>query len=355
MYWFNSYVKKLKGVTEGASLYFGSAIDTAVEHLLKGNNDYIEKFYDRWHTAISNNKPKQIYDADDIIFGYNDFDEAILDKTNDSITMESWARELNLLQPNETADFSKLVNLYKETVKLKKNSFKRPTNEQIKYFNRLSWLSMNHKGRILLEAFKTQFYPKIKKVIATQQFTNITDPNTGDSVVGVIDMVLEIDGYDKPIIFDLKTAGMPYDQNNIDYSDQLTLYAGMKGSYYNTNLVGYIVLCKNIPKDIVAYCNKCNGNRNGRHKTCDALDSTGNRCHGDWIETKVPKPIVQVLVEEKSPEQIQSLFQDISNIILAMKNKIVYKNTSRCDNWYGSICVYKNLCHKNDPSGLIKK
>ncbi len=354
-FWYNSYVLKLKGLTEGASLYFGSAMDAAVESMLKNEPNYMNRFHARWHTAMSNGKPKQLFDADDIIFGYNDFDESLLDKHGDTPIMEDWAKQLGLIPQTETPDFQKLVGLYRETVKLKKNSYRAPTDEQIKYYNRLSWLSMNHKGRILITAFRDQFYPKIKKVISTQNFCNIKDPSTGDSIVGVIDMVLEIEGYDKPIIFDLKTAAMPYTQDQIELTDQLTLYAGMKGADYQTNLVGYVVLCKNIPKDIVAYCNKCNGTRNGRHKTCDALSSSGDRCHGNWIETKVPKPVVQVLVESKTPEQINDLFQDISNIMVAMKNSVIFKNTSKCNNWYGSKCQYYDLCHKNDPTGLVKK
>ncbi len=222
------------------------------------------------------------------------------------------------------------------------------------FYNRMCWLSMKRKGKILLNSFHQQFLPKVKRVISTQGRAQIQDPNTGDTITGFIDMVLEIDGYDKPIIFDLKTAANPYSQQDIDLTQQLTLYAAMKGQEYNTDLVGYVVLSKNIQKSTVNTCKSCGHTKNSSHHTCNNIVG-GKRCGGEWDEKVVLEPQVQVLVEKKDPNQINDLLMDYGNIILAMKQEIVYKNTSKCNNWYGSQCPFYGVCHKNDYTGLTNK
>jgi hypothetical protein len=217
----------------------------------------------------------------------------------------------------------------------------------------MSWLSLHRKGKLLIEAFYNDFLPKIVKVLAIQQHAKIEDPTTKDILAGVIDMVLEVQGYNKPIIFDLKTAAMPYTQDQIDISEQLASYAAMKSAEYNTDLVGYVVLCKNIQKEYIYTCGKCGNIKGGRHKTCEIMNP--DRCGGDWVEKKTLIPTVQVLVEKKSPEQIQDLLQDITNIVYGMKSGVVYKNTNRCNDHYGGVCPYKKLCWEGKTTGLVKK
>lgn len=350
-HWYMLYKEGWEGKIEGSSLYFGSAIDAGVTAMLDGQPDWLQVFYDRWNKSWNFGKSVVIFDNADITYGYKDFDEYVLED-KDFQTLDTWAQQLNLgTKPTK----EECIALFKDIAAKKKNPYKNPTANEMIFYNRASWLSMKRKGKILLNSFHTQFFPKIKRVIATQQRAQIQDPHTGDTITGFIDMVLEIDGYDKPIIFDLKTAGQPYSQQDIDLTQQLTLYSAMKSGDYNTDLVGYVVLCKNIPKDTVSTCKTCGNIKNSSHKTCNALDANGKRCGGDWDEKTVPKPEVQVLVEKKDVNQINDLLIDYGNIILAMKQEIVYKNTSKCTNWYGGICPYFNACHKNDYSGLVNK
>lgn len=347
-HWYWLYVEKYKPSSEGASLYFGSAIDYAVMSLLEDRTvNAIDYFNDRWKTAFQNGKAKKIFDSDTVMYSHNDFDEHVL-QPQDKQDMVGWLNELQIAGLSNDP-----VEAYKEVSKSKKNPYKAISDKELKYFNRCSWLSLKRKGELLINAFILQFLPKVKKVHATQKYSKITDPNTGDTIAGYIDMILEIDGYDKPIIFDLKTAAMPYKDEDIDLTEQLTLYAGMEAINYNTNLVGYCVLPKMINKDTIANCNSCNHSKTGRHQTCDNIIN-GKRCGGVWTESKVLKPEVQVLVREKNIRQIDDLLSDISNIVLAMKNNVVYKNTNKCSDWYGNKCAYYNLCHKGDDSGLIK-
>lgn len=352
-HWDLSYNKGYANPIEGSSTYFGSAVDAAVGDMLDGKQDWLKTFYDRWNKSWSFGKSTQIFDNPDIIYGHKDFDQHVLEP-KDYPQLETWAKQLGLIAHAATPSPDDLVDLYKLCSEIKRNPYKNLTQDQLTFFNRSSWLSMKRKGKVLLTAFNTQFYPKVRKVLATQQRATIKDAATGDAITGFIDMVLEIDGYDKPIIFDLKTAGMPYDQEDIDLTQQLTLYSAMKGAEYNTDLVGFVVLCKNIPKKTVSTCASCGHTKTGRHKTCDNVIN-GTRCNGNWSEIVTPEPVVQVLIEKKTQQQVQSLLWDIGNIIFAMKNGIVYKNTNKCNDWYGGPCPFYNACHKGDYSGLVKK
>lgn len=347
-FWDIAYNQKWKPISEGASLYFGSAVDTAVMNLLENKlkpEDIKEEFDKRWSVIFKNKKPVDLFDNDNVVYSHADFDEHLL-LVEDIKIMDDWVKELKLTKLGDDP-----VSVFKAVAKIKKNPYKKITDKQLKYFNRCSWTSLKRKGHLLLAAFIEQFYPKITKVHATQKYGKITDPSTGDVIAGYIDMILEIEGYDKPIIFDLKTAARPYDEEQIKVTEQLTLYAAFEAENYNTDLVGYVVLPKMISKESQATCMECGHIKTGRHQTCDNIVDE-ERCNGAWDESILPRPTVQVLVERKTPEQIHTLLTDYSNIVHAMKAGVVYKNTQKCTNWYGSKCPYYDYCHHGKTEGL---
>lgn len=353
--WANKYIDKLDPEVEGASLAFGSAIDSGIQAMLEGKSNWLQVFYDNWNSQFIFGQVKQVFDNDNIGYGHKDLDVDFLEP-KDYIELENWAKQLGLIPQANIVTNEELIGLYKTVSKSKSNPYIKTTQQELKYFNRASWLGLKRKGKILMNAFHKDFYPKITKVVAVQKQVNLKDPVSGDSITGFVDMILEIQGHSKPIIFDLKTSSAPYEQSKLDLSPQLTLYSALEAQNHNTDLVGYVVLNKNIPKDEIGTCMSCGHTKNGRHKTCDALKADGTRCGGVWKESKIPAPQVQVIVTSKSQAQIADLLGDYSNIITAMNNRIIYKNTDRCDNHYGARCPYYNYCHKNgDTTGLKKR
>lgn len=351
-HWKKRYIEKWVSPIEGASLYFGSAVDNAITAMLRGSKDFIQIFQRDWKAQQTFDKTiLTIFDNPNIAYSHADFDAAVL-KDEDHIQLMDWAVDLKIT--NLGSHQADGIELYKEVSKIKKNPYKHIKINELTYFNRACWLSLLRKGEILINAFHEQFYPKIKKVHATQVPAHLKSADGQDSMMGFLDMILEIEGCDKPIIFDLKTAARPYTDEQLTHSDQLTLYAAMKGAEYNTNLVGYVVLCKNIAKETKSTCSTCNHEKTGRHKTCDN-EVNGSRCEGAWVDKEILKPEVQVMIQEKSPEDINSVLNDVGVIIHAMKIPIVYKNTEACTKWYGGKCPYYNACHNNDYSDLTKK
>jgi hypothetical protein len=345
-YWQAQYKEKWFSLNEGAALYFGSAIDHAVTELLKSNAvDFVKLFKEKWFSTIKDKQVFQIFDNDNLVYSNSDFDEDVL-TNSDQVTMLGWSNELHLFGHDP-------IRIFKEIQAKKRNPYKHPTKEELKYFNRVSWLCLEQKGILLLNAFNTQFVPKIEKVIDTQKYVRLEDGL--DSITGVIDMVLQIEGYKDPVIFDLKTAAQPYKASDLEMSQQLTLYAAMKAKEYNTQNVGYVVLCKNIPKVITNTCLSCGHVAASRHQTCNALTSTGSRCNGAWKEVKVLKPEVQVMVGVKTENDQLTLLTDYANIIEAMRNNIIYKNSSKCLNWWGSRCIFFDKCWNGSTEGLVKR
>lgn len=347
-HWHWKYKEKLIAPEMGASLYFGSAVDEAVMAMLDKKDNYLEIFHQNWHTHTNRkNEKEQIFDDELVLYSYNDFDADLMG-TKEITQLTEWAKELKLTNNDP-------IELFKSIVSIKKNKYKKMTKSQKKYFNRANWLCLDVKGEILVNSFKDQFLPKIKKVYATQKFGRVTDPNTGDTILGAMDFVAEIEGYEGPIILDLKTAARPYTQDHIKFSEQLPLYAAMFSDQYQTNLVGYVVLVKNINKNKTAKCKSCGSIKTSSHRTCDYEYDNGKRCHGEWDEVIEIAPEVQTLITTVPDERINSILVDYGNIIEAMRQEIVYKNTNKCTNWYGGLCPYFKACHENDISGLKKK
>lgn len=314
--------------------------------LLSGKTDWKQKFYDRWKVGYVDSKAIDVFDNEDVVFANADFDELVLEET-DLVLMKSWVKELGLEGLG-----SDPVTVFKEVLKVKKNPYKQNKDNELAYFRKASWVALNRKGGILLDSFHTQFYPKIEHVYSTQTRCNLTDPHTGDSIVGVIDMIVKVKGYDKPIIIDLKTATQPYSLEQAAISDQLTTYVALKGQEYSTNLTGYVVLIKNIPRETISHCRSCGSKKDSKHKTC-SQEINGVRCKGEWGNTVTLKPEVQFLVESRSQFAVESLLQDYGSSLLAMKNEIHYRNSEQCSNWFGKPCIYKKLCWEGKADGLI--
>lgn len=376
MHWHNKYKKKYDPIEQGASLFFGSAVDDAIMAMLENKGDALEIFNTMW--KISTNmfgKVTPIFDNPDVVYSHADFDKYVL-HDEDKQLLADWIKELkverNTIDEKNFGDVEEgeevtqrletVDEVYSRIANVKKNPYKKLKKGDLTYFSRASWLSLKRKGEILITSFEEQFLPVITKVHGTQLRAEIKSDDGEDAIGGLLDFVAEIKGYDKPIIIDLKTAARPYTQEQIDRTEQLALYYALKGEEYNTNLVGYVILCKNIPKIKEAFCTSCGHERTGRHKTCDNIvettvdgEVTEKRCNGSWDEKVKLAPEVQVLVQEKGQKDKDDLYQDYSNILYSMKKEIVYKNTDKCNQWFGGKCPYYGLCHENNTEGLRQR
>ena len=365
-HWEWKYKEKMEPLMEGSSLYFGTAVDQAVMEMLEGKDNFLTVFSDRWYsTEKKKGKEKfyyQIYDSPDIIYSYNDFDEHVL-SDEDIGSMQSWLDELKIGTGKDPIDYMKEVS------GKKKSKYKSPTANELRYFNRVSWLSLKRKGELLISHFHKEFYPYVTKTVSTQQFATIKDSATGDMIMGALDFVATLNiktlrdkGHDIPedipdeatVIVDLKTASRRYTTENIDLSEQLPLYLALSKGQYNTDLVGYAVLIKNLSKDSEAFCKDCGNKKSGRHKTCDAVVNK-IRCGGEWVGATKVKPQLQVIIRRKNEDDMNKVLLDQGMVLAAMRNGIIWRNLDACSNWYGAKCPFYDACHNGSLNGLRRK
>lgn len=304
-----------------SALLFGKALDMAFDYILTGKNvvtdtdiaDEYEYFDYHWRSQYLNDKLTNIYLNEERYIHYSKTD---IDK--DLLTEEE------IKEAGEDND-------------------------------KLSWFSLRHKGHLMIDTFKNEFLPKVKNVYSTQELIELENEQ-GDKSIGYCDAVLDIDGFDYPVITDFKTAAKPYSEDSVQYSVQLSQYLHALSDKYNTRLAGYIVFLKSISKNRTKICNKCGFDGTGlKFKFCNNIVN-GSRCSSDWIETLRPKAEMQIIIDE-IPQEVEHLVIDnIDSVNTSIKIGIFTKNVNGCkDAGYGKPCDFFELCWKKDPSKLSRK
>lgn len=343
--WNLHYNHRLRGKYQSAALCFGTSLDQSVTAMLKGLN-YLDVYSKVSTFQAINSKEIHLPFCTNIAYSVRDFDadlltEACYKKISVEASQESFGKE----------EIKKLL-ADKEAV----GGFENLPEELKRLHNYIHWLSLYQKGLIMLESFRTNILPNFTKIHSTQEVVNLS--NGTDSVIGYIDLVAEYKGYDKPIIFDLKTSSQNYDKNSVLSSAQLGLYVhGVSEKYNNTKLGGYIVINKNINKNKIKTCSVCKHDGTGsKARKCDNEIKRMHilqRCNGEWIETIKPTAFIQVLINE-IPQQFETLLIDnIDNVNKAISSGIIYKNLNSCVQGWGP-CQFYNKCHYGSDNDIIK-
>jgi len=348
------YIENLRQEVQSSALLFGTSIDKAGEHyaLTKDFPATLELFDKTWQTQTINGKEEDLRFL--LNFTYSDKD---LD--TDLLKADDW----QTLSEHFSISSDTIEEALKEVIYTKASvGYAYLNNEDKGIFNYANWLCLRRKGILMLKEFKRVFDENVEDVLGTQVKVDLVNEN-GDSVIGYIDFVFKWKGIDKPVIFDLKTAGREYDDDAVSKSPQLSLYVyAVSEQFDNTRQCGFLVLNKNIQKNKKKKCSVCdNDGSGGRHKTCDAITSTDAkgkdvRCNGEWIETIYPKAKSQVLLETVSEVLVTRVVENFNEINRAIKAEVFPRNFSNCFKFNGAVkCSFYDLCHSNSEVGLIKK
>jgi len=95
-------------------------------------------------------------------------------------------------------------------------------NVTLAYKERESWEKLLATGTALIEKFMRDELPRIGMVRAVERSFTLTITSLGVPLVGVIDLVADVDG--EPTVIDFKTAAASYQPHEAALSDQLTAY-----------------------------------------------------------------------------------------------------------------------------------
>lgn len=302
--WEHHYVNRIRPVAIPSPLAFGNAIGKTFEHILKSGYNPKDFFDEHWTTFEWNNKFVNLKESKDVVYLKSDHDEEL---------------------------------------------------------GATPWESLRVKGHLMIDAFSDRFLPLVTNVYSTEEQVELFSGD--DSNIGFADAVVDMIGYDTPIVLDFKTAGRKYEQNSVVESVQLGQYLYTLGDKYNTKLAGYIVFLKQIRKNRQKICSSCgHDGSGGKFKTCnsqiykDSLDKLEgfHRCNGAWIETIFPECDVQIIIDEIPVTFQEQVIDNIGLVNDLINIGTIEPNYDACDNDYGRRCQYYNLCHNSDMTGLVK-
>lgn len=315
-----------------AALAFGSAIDASLNMLLTTKDlDKANKEFDKsWNFQWVNKKYVSVPKYTEIVYAEADYDAELLDE-NDFIKLEALRYELS----TPTLNYENILQ------EKKKIGWDNLSVEKKQVFNYSNWLSLRHKGLIMLESYSKKILPRIKEVLAVQKETFLEN-DAGDKIVQYLDLIVTWeDG--RNILFDNKTSSRDYDNDQAARSPQLISYYSGAKAQYKLDSVGFIVLKKNINKNKIKICSSCgfDGSRN-KNRTCN--NTIGKkRCNAPWKITIDPECYMQVIINDVTATAENLVLDSFHEANEGIKKEHFYKNLSACKSG-PIVCEFYNLC-----------
>ena len=208
-------VKKLKPNWINSSLMFGSAIDEAMEAILKGQDNELEVF----------------------INSLNSFE--VFGRKTDIMNVRYSTGDLQteLLDEDVTETMETLVGIRKS---------KKPfSKEQQLEYNTIAHNCLIEKGKLLLPELREWYIDNVDEVIEVQKKIELEN-EYGDKFVGYLDFIIKDKKGDK-VLIDLKTSSDSkkyYPNGCVEDSDQLSIYS----EECEVDKAAYLVVDKKIRK-----------------------------------------------------------------------------------------------------------
>ena len=300
------YLDKIRPVKTKSAFVFGSAIDSAINVLLRqeGLNKAKRVFQYRMTNILLHGKRVKVKTTDLVTYTKKDLDEELL----------AYYGIRNSENP--------------------------------------AWESLRVKGLLILEAYEKQVLPKIAKVFNIQKNIALENPD-GDRIVGVLDaVVLWEDG--KTYIIDNKTSTVKYEEDSVRQSNQLVLYYYIEKDHLDLDGAGFIVLDKNINKNKRKRCTKCNNISTGKSWTCDAITENKERCNGSWEILLNPTVNVDfIFSEDIQSEDEDRVIDEFDKVNQAIADGVFQCGENGCYSKFGP-CIYKSYCEDGSMEGLVK-
>lgn len=355
--WKYYYLDKIRSKYSRSALCFGTALDKAVGPFLQQTENETRtptQIFDAyWEYQEINGVNTYLPTLTSFVYAKTDFDKDLLTKEDKKAILDVTGLNdefaLKLVAKRNEVGFDKLDEVEKKNV------------------NYIFWRSLRNKGHYMVEAFRKKVLPRLTKIHSVQELVELENEE-GDKIIGYVDFIAEMQGYEGAIILDLKTSAMEYEEDSVITSPQLSLYVHALQEKYNTRKAGYIVLNKHLIKNKTKICKTCyHDGTGGMAKTCDkeTMQMVANkkgeqveklvRCSGEWDIGVNPEVYVQFIVDDIPTQTEELVLQNIEDINTAIKTQSFTRNLQSCTNTFGGLCDYINLCYRGDMKGLVQK
>jgi len=313
--WELHYKQRLRSKFIGSALFFGAAIDEALNRLLldKKKTKFTkedklllklspeETFIKHFTNVYVQDKTIDISKSNQAMYYKSDLDLSLI-QSKDYSKIFLFADSLDITLNN----FLEISEFVEEAQKLMKKGLDNSTQ---RLYNYITWLSLCEKGLLLINTYKNQIMPQIEEVFEVQK--RIVLPDGEDEFVGVIDLICSF--YDEPgvkYICDNKTSSQPYKQDSVCLSSQLAGYS----EYEENDNCAYIVLEKKIRK-------------------------------------REPKTRTSIIKDKMPKEMVDKTFETLTEVFHKISEENFEKNLDACYQ-YGRKCPYYNYCRTNDLTNL---
>lgn len=306
------YREKLSSEKISSPLFFGTAIDAAVELLLlKKKVCLSEKELDLLMTddaysvfdKTMREQNGQLLERNPLCeYFYSDFDSSVL--TEDDVAYFKKAYP-------SVSDLEEFFSYCKKYIK---------TNGELKpgskvAFNNLCWLSLYRKGEKMIAAYEKDILPEIYEVFDIQKEVSLLN-ESGDKLRGKIDFIASFkDDPSVRHIVDNKTSSEPYKSDSVANSIQLAIY------------------CEAESCDRAAY----------------AVMEKKMRIKEPRARTQLVKDFI---TEEHKQKTFDIVEQKLNNIACGNFSK---KDSPKECHFFGKPCEFFNLCWHGKLDGLKKR
>lgn len=344
------YVDRLRERSATAFLAFGSAMDEALNSILRNlkkngeiKSDYKATFDDCWQTVEVNKKKHSLMDCTLIGYAKNDFVEDLLTDEDRRFAIA----KLQQYGVMVDVDFTVLKNTLED--ERSSRAYRAFPENRHKALNVLNWLSLRRKAHLMLDAYVRDIVPRIESVTTVQKQIELKSDYEGSSLIGYVDAIIRFKGDNEDTVVDNKTSSSPYAEDQVKLSQQLSLYTYALG----LKKAAYAVMQKNIRLNREKICSVCKFESTGSHKTCNNMTGT-KRCNGAWNETVKPEAVTQLIIDTIDDQTQDVVVDNIAEVHDAIEAGIFPKNLTVCKNVYGNPCPYINACWKNQTDYLEK-
>jgi hypothetical protein len=316
------YVEVLRPINTNSAFVWGSAMDAGLNELLKTKmvpkpsdiKDATEVFYENWNNAKINNELIDIRFSPQIEYTRKDLDSDIFTEKDYELIKAQYPDE----DPKEFIDYLVDLRYDKDNKKDRYNLLE--LEEKIAY-NYVAWVSMARKAEYIIKAYENEVMPQIKRVTAIQKQVDLENA-LGDSVIGAIDFIAELDDGITYIIDNKSASSFSYyPQGCVESSEQLALYTFSE----NIDHAAYIVYSKDVKRD---------------KRSKDSKHSAKIR-----------------VIKGKVDKQFQfGILKNFDHINYDIKQGVFKKldDSKKCF-FYGKPCPYFKKCWEGSNEGLIQR